>query len=235
MIFLVRSYQEDGGLPSMKKPVHSENSSKPANTETDESGESVLGAWFEFTITLIVLNWVFVRFEFFTSEWVSIHPHEWPSLVAILFYSFAQPGVGAIVVNLGLIFVVSSYLSMKKVPVDNYMGTMILSALMGGLAIWLFESSYHYYVGLSNIGFGLLGYAVLVATRNKKKRYTVAGILIISILAINYNISGAHITEIGHVGGLVGGLPAGSILEKPKKDVSQNQIEQSENEKNTGH
>jgi len=196
----------------------------PVRNEKNETAESIYNAWFGFAVFAIVLNWVFVNFDIYSSSWVTIYPHEWSSLIAVLFYSFAQSVPEQVLINIGFIFLISSYLDKKKAPPDEYFGAMVLGAFLGGLAIWFLEDRCCYYAGLSNIGFALLGYAIMKGSEGKSNRTLKVSIAVILIVLTNFRLFTGiyhHITKIGHVGGLIGGLLAGVDLDSENDGKSE--------------
>ena len=207
-----------------------------SNTEdktvnNDSGGLLSIGHWFYIAIISIVTNWVIIGvLQLRPNEHLAIYPHHL-TFSALIFYSFAQPVAKLLGFNLFVLLITMLFLH-KKVHSGYFILAMIMGALVGGLAIWGFEDNYHYYVGLSNIVYGTIGFTI---GWRRVTRFKV--VLLIIIIGLNFilwahnlqeqtwwNHSKSVFTAIGHTGALLGGIMASGfaeLVEEEEKKASQ--------------
>ncbi|MEU9042572.1 MULTISPECIES: rhomboid family intramembrane serine protease [unclassified Kitasatospora] len=91
----------------------------------------------------------------------------------------------------------------------------LVIAVSGGLTIWLLERPNTVTVGASGMVYGYLGYVVLRGVLDRKVLDAVVGIVVAvlySSLLLGVLPLDEHISWLGHLGGLIGGLAAAVLL-----------------------
>jgi len=113
--------------------------------------------------TCVALLWVIYAVNLvlpFDLRNLGIHPREIRGLFGLLFAPFLHRGVGHLLANslaLTVLLTISLTYSRKLTPV-----ALLIMALAGGGAIWLFGARHTVHIGASGIIFGLIGYLMAI-------------------------------------------------------------------------
>ncbi len=97
----------------------------------------------------------------------------------------------------------------------RFAGVTALIAATSGLAVWFFESAHTVTVGASGLIFGYLGYVVARGLIDRNLVDALIGVVM--ALSFAYLLTVAlpgtpHVSWIGHLGGLIGGVAAGWLF-----------------------
>ncbi len=100
--------------------------------------------------------------------------------------------------------------------VVRFLALTLLVAVTSGLAVWFFQGSGKVSVGASGIIFGYFGYVVVRGLIDRNLIDALIGLVM--ALSFAYLVTGAipgaagHVSWLGHMGGLVGGVLGGWLL-----------------------
>jgi len=147
-----------------------------------------------------------------------IRPHNIIGLKGILFAPFLHGGFGHLIAN-SLPFLTLGWLTMIQDTSDFYLAS-IMSALVGGLGVWVFGSPNSVHIGASILIYGYLGF-LLLRGYFQKNMLSIAVSVFVSIVYGSL-IWGVFPSEIGvswqgHLFGFIGGAIAAKIAAQTKK------------------
>ncbi|MEL6500784.1 MAG: rhomboid family intramembrane serine protease [Cyanobacteria bacterium J06629_2] len=147
-----------------------------------------------------------------------IQPHSVIGLRGIAFAPLLHGGFGHLIAN-SLPFFTLGWLTMIQDTKDFYFAS-IMSALVGGLGVWIFGSPNSVHIGASILVYGYLGFLLLRGYFQKN----MLSIAVSIFVAIAYGsfIWGVFPSEIGvswqgHLFGFIGGAIAAKMVAQEKK------------------
>ena len=176
---------------------------------------------FKVLITAIVIFWAIEILDLFVFngglDSFGIKPHSTIGLRGILFAPFLHGGFGHLIANT-IPFVTLGWLTMIQDKNDFYI-VSFLSALVGGIGVWIFGSPNSVHIGASILIYGYLGFLLLRGYFQKN----VPSIALSVFVAIAYGslIAGVLPGSIGvswqgHLFGFVGGAIAAKLVASDK-------------------
>lgn len=174
---------------------------------------------FKVLIISIAIFWAIEILDLFvfgsSLDSFGIQPHSIVGLRGILFAPFLHGGFGHLMANT-LPFIVLGWLTMVHEENDFYIAT-ILSALIGGIGVWIFGSPDSVHIGASILIYGYLGFLLLRGYFEKN----IPSIAVSVFVAVVYGgmIAGVLPGDIGiswqgHLFGFVGGAIAAKVVAK---------------------
>ncbi len=101
----------------------------------------------------------------------------------------------------------------------RFVGVTVLIAITSGLAVWFFASEHSVTVGASGLIFGYFGYVVARGLIDRNLIDALIGVVMALSFAymLTVAVPGApHVSWLGHLGGLIGGLAAGWLFRAKK-------------------
>lgn len=147
-----------------------------------------------------------------------IQPHSAIGLRGIVFAPFLHGGLGHLIANT-VPFLTLGWLTMIQETSDFYIAS-IMSALVGGIGVWLLGSPNSVHIGASILIYGYLGFLLLRGYFQKN----FPSIILSVFVAIAYGsfIWGVFPSEMGvswqgHLFGFIGGAIAAKMVAKEKK------------------
>lgn len=142
-----------------------------------------------------------------------IHPRTLWGLVGILFAPFLHGGFGHLIANTVPLIVLSFFIMLRKKR--DLLTVSAISAVVGGLGIWLIGAGNSVHIGASILVFGYLGY-LLSRGIFDRKFWPIVGSLAVFFLyggALYGVLPGqAGISWEGHLFGFVGGVISARLL-----------------------
>ena len=177
---------------------------------------------FKILIVSIAIFWIveIVDFLVFNGSLDSygIQPHSLVGLRGIVFAPFLHGGFGHLMANT-IPFVTLGWLTMIQETSDFYIAS-IVSALVGGIGVWIFGSPDSVHVGASILIYGYLGFLLLRAYF--QKNFPSIALSIFVALAYGSFIWGVFPSDMriswqGHLFGFIGGAIAAKMVAKEKK------------------
>ena len=181
----------------------------------------------EFKILLVSLAifWIVEIADFFvfngSLDSYGIQPHSTIGLRGIIFAPFLHGGFKHLIAN-SLPFLTLGWLTMIQDTNDFYFAS-IMSALIGGLGVWIFGSPNSVHIGASILIYGYLGFLLLRGYFQKN----MLSIAVSMFVAVAYGgfIMGVFPSEIGvswqgHLFGFIGGAFAAKMVGQEKKSPS---------------
>ena len=146
-----------------------------------------------------------------------IQPHSIVGLRGIVFAPFLHGSLGHLIANT-IPFLTLGWLTMIQETSDFYIAS-IMSALVGGLGVWLFGSPNSIHIGASILIYGYLGFLLLRGYFQKNFPSIVLSVFV----AIAYGgfIWGVFPSQMGvswqgHLFGFIGGAIAAKMVAKEK-------------------
>lgn len=147
-----------------------------------------------------------------------IQPRQTSGLIGILFAPLLHGGFGHLIANT-VPFITLGWLTMLKKESDFYI-VSIVSALVGGIGVWLFGAPNSVHIGASILIYGYLGFLLFRGYFQKN----LPSIALSVLVAVVYGslIWGVFPSEIGvswqgHLFGFIGGAIAAKMLSTSKK------------------
>ena len=149
-----------------------------------------------------------------------IQPRETAGLIGILFAPLLHGGFGHLIANT-IPFISLGWLTMLQEKSDFYV-VSIVSALVGGIGVWLFGAPNSVHIGASILIYGYLGFLLLRGYFQKN----FPSIALSVFVAIIYGslIWGVFPSQLGvswqgHLFGFVGGAIAAKMIAKEKRSL----------------
>ena len=177
---------------------------------------------FKILIVSIAIFWIveIVDFLVFNGSLDSygIQPHSLVGLRGIVFAPFLHGGFGHLMANT-IPFLTLGWLTMIQETSDFYIAS-IVSALVGGIGVWIFGSPDSVHVGASILIYGYLGFLLLRGYF--QKNFPSIALSIFVALAYGSFIWGVFPSDMriswqGHLFGFIGGAIAAKMVAKEKK------------------
>ena len=180
---------------------------------------------FKILIVSLAIFWIVEIADFLvfngSLDSYGIQPHSTIGLRGIIFAPFLHGGFGHLIAN-SLPFLTLGWLTMIQDTSDFYFAS-IMSALVGGLGVWIFGSPNSVHIGASILIYGYLGFLLLRGYFQKN----MLSIAVAIFVAIVYGglIAGVFPSEIGvswqgHLFGFIGGAIAAKMVAKEKQSPS---------------
>ena len=146
-----------------------------------------------------------------------IQPHSIVGLRGIVFAPFLHGSLGHLIANT-IPFLTLGWLTMIQETKDFYIAS-IMSALVGGLGVWLFASPNSIHIGASILIYGYLGFLLLRGYFQKNFPSIVLSVFV--AIAYGSFIWGVFPSEMGvswqgHLFGFIGGAIAAKMVAKEK-------------------
>lgn len=146
-----------------------------------------------------------------------IQPHSIVGLRGIVFAPFLHGSLGHLIANT-IPFLTLGWLTMIQETSDFYIAS-IMSALVGGIGVWLFGSPNSIHIGASILIYGYLGFLLLRGYFQKNFPSIVLSVFV--AIAYGSFIWGVFPSEMGvswqgHLFGFIGGAIAAKMVAKEK-------------------
>ncbi|MEL6494661.1 MAG: rhomboid family intramembrane serine protease [Cyanobacteria bacterium J06623_7] len=147
-----------------------------------------------------------------------IQPHSLVGLRGIIFAPLLHGGLGHLMANT-IPFLTLGWLTMIQETSDFYI-TSIVSAVVGGLGVWIFGSPNSVHIGASILVYGYLGF--LLSRGYFQKNMLSIAVSVFVAIAYGSFIWGVFPSEIGvswqgHLFGFVGGALAAKLVAAEKR------------------
>lgn len=177
---------------------------------------------FKVLIISVTMFWVIEILDFFvfkgSLDHYGIQPHDPMGLRGILFAPFLHGGFGHLMANT-IPFITLGWLTMIQETSDFYI-VSLLSALVGGIGVWLFGSPGSVHIGASILIYGYLGFLLLRGYF--QKNFPSIALSIFVTIAYGGLIWGVFPSQTGvswqgHLFGFIGGAIAAKIIAQEKK------------------
>lgn len=177
---------------------------------------------FKILIVFLAIFWAVEVLDFLvfngSLDSYGIQPHSVIGLRGILFAPFLHGGFGHLVANT-VPFLTLGWLTMIQETSDFYIST-IVSALVGGIGVWLFASPVSVHIGASILIYGYLGFLLLRGYF--QKNFPSIALSIFVAIAYGSLIWGVFPSDMrvswqGHLFGFIGGAIAARMVAKEKK------------------
>ena len=177
---------------------------------------------FKILIVSITIFWAIEVVDFFifngSLDRYGIQPHNLIGLRGIIFAPLLHGGFGHLIANT-IPFLTLGWLTMIQETSDFYIAS-IMSALIGGIGVWLFGSPNSVHVGASILIYGYLGFLLLRGYF--QKNFPSIALSVFVALAYGSLIWGVFPSDMriswqGHLFGFIGGAIAAKMVAKEKK------------------
>lgn len=177
---------------------------------------------FKVLILSIIMFWVIEILDFVvfkgSLDRYGIQPHSLIGLRGILFAPFLHGGFGHLIGNT-IPFITLGWLTMIQETSDFYIVSLV-SAIVGGIGVWIFGAPGSIHIGASIVIYGYLGFLLLRGYFQKN----IPSIALSLFVALAYGglIWGVFPSEIGvswqgHLFGFIGGAIAAKMIAQEKK------------------
>jgi membrane associated rhomboid family serine protease len=147
---------------------------------------------------------------------LGVHPRSFWGLFGILFAPLLHASFAHLTANTVPLVVLGALIMQRKKR--DFLTVSVLSALIGGLGIWLIAPAASVHIGASILVFGYLGY-MLFRGYFERRLWPMAGSVLVLLLyggALFGVLPGkAGISWQGHLFGLLGGILAARLISKP--------------------
>lgn len=177
---------------------------------------------FKILIVSIVIFWVvevldIVVFQGSLDRY-GIQPHSAIGLRGIVFAPFLHGGLGHLMANT-IPFITLGWLTMIQETSDFYI-VSVISALVGGLGVWIFGSPDSVHIGASILIYGYLGFLLLRGYF--QKNFPSIALSVFVAIAYGSFIWGVFPSKIGvswegHLFGFIGGAIAAKLVAQENK------------------
>lgn len=177
---------------------------------------------FKILIVSIVIFWVVEVLDIFVFQGsldrYGIQPHSVVGLRGIVFAPFLHGGLGHLMANT-IPFITLGWLTMIQETSDFYV-VSIMSALVGGIGVWVFGSPDSVHIGASILIYGYLGFLLLRGYF--QKNFPSITLSIFVAIAYGSFIWGVFPSKIGvswqgHLFGFIGGAIAAKMVAQENK------------------
>ncbi|WP_019507952.1 rhomboid family intramembrane serine protease [Pleurocapsa sp. PCC 7319] len=177
---------------------------------------------FKVLIVSVIMFWVIEILDFVvfkgSLDRYGIQPHSLIGLRGILFAPFLHGGFGHLIANT-IPFVTLGWLTMIQETSDFYI-VSLLSAIVGGIGVWVFGAPTSVHIGASIVIYGYLGFLLLRGYFQKN----IPSIALSIFVALAYGglVWGIFPSQIGvswqgHLFGFIGGAIAAKMIAQEKK------------------
>ena len=177
---------------------------------------------FKVLIVSVIMFWVIEILDFVvfkgSLDRYGIQPHSLMGLRGILFAPFLHGGFGHLIGNT-IPFITLGWLTMIQETSDFYIVSLV-SAIVGGIGVWIFGAPGSIHIGASIVIYGYLGFLLLRGYFQKN----IPSIALSLFVALAYGglIWGVFPSEIGvswqgHLFGFIGGAIAAKMIAQEKK------------------
>ncbi|MEM7758279.1 MAG: rhomboid family intramembrane serine protease [Cyanobacteria bacterium P01_G01_bin.67] len=177
---------------------------------------------FKILIVSIAVFWIVEILDFLvfqgSLDGYGVRPQSIIGLRGIVFAPFLHGGFGHLMANT-VPFLTLGWLTMIQETKDFYIAT-IMSALIGGLGVWVFGSPNSVHIGASILIYGYLGFLLLRGYF--QKNFPSIALSIFVAIAYGSFIWGVFPSQLGiswqgHLFGFVGGAIAAKMVAQEKK------------------
>lgn len=177
---------------------------------------------FKVLIISVTIFWAIEILDYFvfrgSLDRYGIQPHDVMGLRGILFAPFLHGGFPHLMANT-IPFITLGWLTMIQETSDFYI-VSLLSALVGGIGVWLFGAPDSVHIGASILIYGYLGFLLLRGYFQKNLPSIALSIFV--TIAYGSLIWGVFPSRIGvswqgHLFGFIGGAIAAKIIAQEKK------------------
>ena len=180
---------------------------------------------FKILFTLLGVFWLIEILDYVVFQGrldsFGIKPHSLVGLRGIIFAPLLHGGFPHLIAN-SIPFFILGWLTMIQETSDFYI-VSILSAVIGGIGVWLFGGAGSIHIGASILIYGYLGFLLLRGYFQKN----VPSILLSIIVFVLYGslVFGIFPSQVGvswqgHLFGFIGGAIAARLIAKEKKHYS---------------
>ena len=177
---------------------------------------------FKVLIVSLTIFWVIEILDFFvfkgSLDRYGIQPHNPVGLRGILFAPFLHGGFGHLIANT-IPFIALGWLTMIQETSDFYI-VSVLSALVGGIGVWLFGTPGSVHIGASILIYGFLGFLLLRGYFQKNAPSIILSIFVtIAYGGLIWGVFPANtgVSWQGHLFGFIGGALAAKLIAQEKK------------------
>ena len=177
---------------------------------------------FKILFASVAVFWAIEILDFFvfngSLDRYGIQPRETIGLLGILFAPLLHGGFGHLIANT-IPFVTLGWLTMIQETSDFFIVSLV-SALVGGLGVWLFGGANSVHIGASILIYGYLGFLLLRGYF--QKNFPSIALSIFVAIAYGSFIWGVFPSQMGvswqgHLFGFIGGAIAARMVAKEKK------------------
>ena len=184
--------------------------------------QNVILKEFKILIASIAIFWALEVLDFIvfngSLDRYGIQPHSLIGLRGIIFAPFLHGGFGHLIANT-IPFITLGWLTMIQETSDFYIAS-IVSALIGGIGVWIFGLPNSVHVGASILIYGYLGFLLLRGYF--QKNFPSIALSIFVAIAYGSFIWGVFPSDMrvswqGHLFGFIGGAIAARMVAKEKK------------------
>jgi len=177
---------------------------------------------FKILIVSIVTFWVVEVLDVFVFQGgldrYGVQPHSVIGLRGIVFAPFLHGGFGHLMANT-IPFITLGWLTMSQETSDFYV-VSIMSALVGGIGVWVFGSPDSIHIGASILIYGYLGFLLLRGYF--QKNFPSIALSIFVAIAYGSFIWGVFPSKVGvswqgHLFGFIGGAIAAKMVAQENK------------------
>lgn len=177
---------------------------------------------FKILIISVTIFWAIEILDFFvfkgSLDRYGIQPHEVIGLRGILFAPFLHGGFGHLMANT-IPFIILGWLTMIQETKDFYI-VSFLSALVGGMGVWVFGAPGSIHIGASILIYGYLGFLLLRGYF--QRNFPSIALSIFVAVAYGGLIWGVFPSDMrvswqGHLFGFIGGAIAAKIIAQEKR------------------
>ncbi len=177
---------------------------------------------FKILIISVTIFWAIEILDFFvfkgSLDRYGIQPHQVIGLRGILFAPFLHGGFGHLMANT-IPFIILGWLTMIQETKDFYI-VSFLSALVGGMGVWVFGAPGSIHIGASILIYGYLGFLLLRGYF--QRNFPSIALSIFVAVAYGGLIWGVFPADMrvswqGHLFGFIGGAIAAKIIAQEKR------------------
>ncbi|MGV2828409.1 rhomboid family intramembrane serine protease [Myxosarcina sp. GI1(2024)] len=170
----------------------------------------------------IAIFWVLEILDFFvfrgSLDRYGIQPQEFIGLRGIIFAPFLHGGFGHLIANT-IPFLVLGWLTMIQ-ETSDFIIVSLISAVVGGLGVWLFAPANSIHIGASILIYGYLGFLLFRGYFQKNIPSVILSIIVFFVYGgYVWGVlpSQMGISWQGHLFGFIGGVIAARAIAKEKK------------------
>ena len=177
---------------------------------------------FKILIVSVTIFWAIEILDFFvfkgSLDRYGIQPHTVIGLRGILFAPFLHGGFGHLMANT-IPFVILGWLTMIQETKDFYI-VSFLSALVGGMGVWVFGAPGSIHIGASILIYGYLGFLLLRGYFQRNFPSIALSIFVtVAYGGLIWGVfpSGMRVSWQGHLFGFIGGAIAAKLIAQEKR------------------
>ena len=177
---------------------------------------------FKVLIVSVAIFWILEIADFFVFngglDSYGIQPHNLIGLRGIVFAPFLHGGFGHLMANT-IPFITLGWLTMLQDTKDFYIAS-IMSALVGGIGVWIFGAPSSIHIGASILIYGYLGFLLLRGYF--QKNFPSIALSVFVAIAYGSFVWGVFPAQIGvswqgHLFGFIGGAIAAKMVAQEKQ------------------